>query len=44
LGRVEKKGKAYAMTVINTDQDIPAAVLDELKAVPPIIDAKVIHF
>lgn len=44
LGRVEKGHKTFAMTVINTDQAVPANVLEELKAFRPIIDAKVIKF
>lgn len=44
LGRVARGNKTMAMTVINTDQDIPKAVLDELKGFSPIIDAKVIRF
>ncbi len=44
LGRVEKGHKTFAMTVINTDQAVPANVLKELKNFRPIIDAKVIKF
>ncbi|MBI4358787.1 MAG: phosphoglycerate dehydrogenase [Candidatus Omnitrophica bacterium] len=44
LGRVTKGKKTFAMTVINTDQTVPAKVLKELKAFRPIIDAKVIKF
>lgn len=44
LGRVAKGAKTFAMTVINTDQTVPANVLKELKAFRPIIDAKVIKF
>jgi D-3-phosphoglycerate dehydrogenase len=43
LGRVKKKGKTLALTVINTDNDIPKAVLDELKTFPPIMDVKVVR-
>ncbi|OGW84775.1 MAG: phosphoglycerate dehydrogenase [Omnitrophica bacterium RIFCSPHIGHO2_02_FULL_46_11] len=44
LGRVVKGAKTFAMTVINTDEAVPAHVLKELKAFSPIIDAKVIKF
>ena len=44
LGRVVKGKKTFAMTVINTDQAVPANVLKELKTFSPIIDAKVIKF
>ncbi len=44
LGRVVKGKKTFAMTVINTDQAVPANVLKELKTFHPIIDAKVIKF
>ncbi len=44
LGRVVKGKKTFAMTVINTDQTVPADVLKELKTFSPIIDAKVIKF
>ena len=44
LGRVEKNNKVFAVTVINTDQEVPTSVLEELKAFRPIIDAKVIKF
>ena len=42
LGRVTKGKKTFALTVINTDNDIPPKVLKELKAFKPIIDAKVV--
>jgi D-3-phosphoglycerate dehydrogenase len=44
LGRVAKGKKTMAMTVINTDQAVSPQVLKELKAFPPVIDAKVIKF
>jgi len=44
LGRVVKGKKTFAMTVINTDDAVPTPVLTELKALHPIIDAKVIKF
>jgi D-3-phosphoglycerate dehydrogenase / 2-oxoglutarate reductase len=44
LGRVDRGKKTFAMTVINIDNTVPEPVLKELKAFPPIIDAKVIHF
>ena len=42
LGRVEKGRKTLALTVINTDNEISAKALKELKAFKPIIEAKVI--
>lgn len=44
LGRVVKGKKTFAMTVINTDDAVPLPVLTELKALHPVIDAKVIKF
>jgi D-3-phosphoglycerate dehydrogenase len=40
LGR--KKEGTYAITVINTDNQIPPKVLDEIKSLKNIIDAKII--
>ena len=40
LGR--KKEGDVATTIINTDQDIPAKVLDEINALKNIIDVKVV--
>lgn len=42
LGRIKKGNKMLAMTVINTDNDVPAEVLAEIKKFGPIIDAKVV--
>ncbi len=42
LGRVAKGKKTFALTVINTDNDIPAKVLKELKEFKPIIETKVV--
>ena len=44
LGRVNKGTKTFAMTVLNLDETVPPAVLKELKAFRPIMDAKVIKF
>jgi len=43
LGRVAKGKKVYAMTVINTDENVPEKVLKEIRKFPPIIDAKVVR-
>ena len=42
LGRVKKAKKMLAMTVINTDNEVPARVLTEIKKFPPILEAKVV--
>ena len=42
LSRISKGKKAFALTVINTDNDIPAKVLKELSNIKPIIDTKVV--
>ena len=42
LGRKLKGKKMLAMTVINTDNEVPARVLAEIKKFPPILDAKVV--
>ncbi len=42
LGRLQKGKKTFALTVINTDNDIPVKVLKELKSFKPIIEAKVV--
>ena len=44
LGRVTRGKKVYALTVINTDADVPARVLTQIKKFPPILDAKVVRF
>ncbi|MCB9800398.1 MAG: phosphoglycerate dehydrogenase [Candidatus Omnitrophica bacterium] len=43
LGRVHKGKKVYAMTIINTDNDVSAKVIKEIKSFPPIIDVKVVN-
>lgn len=42
LARIEKGSKMYALTTINTDNEISDAVLSEIKKFPPIIDVKVV--
>lgn len=42
LGRARKEKKTFALTVINTDNDITPKVLKDLKAFKPIIDTKVV--
>jgi D-3-phosphoglycerate dehydrogenase / 2-oxoglutarate reductase len=42
LGRVLQGKKMLAMTVINTDNEVPEKVLQEIKKFPPIIDVKVV--
>jgi D-3-phosphoglycerate dehydrogenase len=42
LGRVPVGKKMIAMTVINTDNEIPAPVVAEIKKFPPILDVKVV--
>lgn len=42
LGRIKKGSKTMAMTVIKTDNDVPASVLQEIKKFSPILDAKVV--
>ncbi len=44
LGRVKRKRKTFAMTVLNVDNSISEATIKELKSFKPIIDAKVIRF
>lgn len=43
LGRLAKGKKMLAMTIINTDDEVPSAVLDEIKKFKPILDAKVVR-
>ncbi len=43
LGRIKKGAKNLAMTVINTDSEIPASVLAEIKKFSPILDAKAVQ-
>lgn len=42
LGRHRKGKKTFALTVINTDNEIPTKVLKELKEFKPIIEAKTV--
>ncbi|MDD5217402.1 MAG: phosphoglycerate dehydrogenase, partial [Candidatus Omnitrophica bacterium] len=42
LGRVKKGKKMLAMTVINTDSEMPESVLKEIKKYDPILDVKVV--
>ncbi len=42
LGRVRKGSKTLALTIINTDSDVPASILEKLKKIGPILDAKVV--
>src|SRR3989338_6670669 len=42
LGRIQKGKTTFALTVINTDNDVPSKVLKELKAFKPILEAKVV--
>ncbi|MCM8776440.1 MAG: phosphoglycerate dehydrogenase [Candidatus Omnitrophica bacterium] len=44
LGRVRKGKKMYAMTVINTDSEVPERVLTEIKKFSLITNAKVVKF
>ncbi len=42
LGRVPSGDKMLAMTIINTDNEIPQSVIQEIKKFPPIIEVKVV--
>lgn len=42
LGRVGKGKKAYAMTAINTDSEVPAKVVAQIKKGKPVLDVKVV--
>lgn len=42
LGRIKKQNKTMALTVINTDQNVPAKVLDEIKKFSAILDVKLV--
>jgi len=44
LGRITRGKKVFALTVINTDGDVPERVLKQLKKFPPILDAKIVRF
>ena len=41
LGRIKKGRKMLAMTVINTDSDVPKKVLTQIEKLEPILEAKV---
>lgn len=43
LGRIPKGKKMLALTVINTDNEVSAPVINELKQFPPIVDVKVVR-
>ncbi|MBI3313977.1 MAG: phosphoglycerate dehydrogenase [Candidatus Omnitrophica bacterium] len=43
LARVTQGKKVFAMTTINTDNEVPAKVLTEIKKFSPIIDVKVVN-
>lgn len=43
LGRIKKMNKTMALTVINTDQDVPPKVLAEIRKFPAIIDVKLVR-
>ncbi len=43
LARVKQGGKMLALTTINTDSEVPDAVLVEIKKFPPIIEVKVVR-
>lgn len=43
LGRIKKGDKTFALTVINTDNDVPPAVLKELESFKPVMEAKVVR-
>lgn len=40
LARIRKQRKTMALTIINTDQDVPPKVLEEIRKLPAIIDVK----
>jgi len=42
LGRIQKGKKMLALTVINTDNEIPPRMVNELKKFPPIRDVTVV--
>ena len=44
LGRVSKGKKMLALTVINTDNEVPEKVLAEIKKFSPILDVKLVKF
>lgn len=40
LGRIKKQNKTMALTVINTDQEVPSKVMAEIKKMASILDVK----
>lgn len=42
LGRIKKQSKTMALTIINTDQNVPPKALAEIKKFPAIIDVKLV--
>jgi len=42
LGRVGKGKKAFAMTAINIDSEVPAKVVAQIKKAKPVIDVRVV--
>lgn len=42
LGRIKKQNKTMALTIINTDQEVPEKALAEIKKFPPILDVKLV--
>lgn len=42
LARVREEKKMLALTTINTDQEVPSKVMDEIKKFAPIIDVKLV--
>ncbi len=42
LGRHKKGKTTFALTVINTDHEVPEHVIKEIKSFRPIIDVKVV--
>ena len=43
LGRIRRQNKTMALTIINTDQDVPAKVLDEIRKLGAILDVKLVR-
>ena len=42
LGRIKKQNKTMALTIINTDQEVPPKVLAEIKKFQAILDVKLV--
>lgn len=42
LARVQKGGKMFALTTINTDQEVPPKALKEIRRFRPILDVKLV--